>query len=150
MKTKLILLLILVAPALAQSISPVVSECGKRCSGEFTITNPGIRPMFVTVQPFSFSLDAATGKSILRALDSTASVKLDEMSARVGPLSSHTFGYHIQCEAVPCLITLYAEVTGGHTDTGLAVRVLLPSVVYACTKQKGCRAESRKAAGLVD
>lgn len=42
--------------AYGQTVSPVIGECGRKCKGEFTITNNGLAPLAVTVQPFSFRL----------------------------------------------------------------------------------------------
>jgi hypothetical protein len=152
--TKAILLGLLMALAVAcshaQVVSPVVIECGHKCRGEFTISNPSVQAFSAVVQPFSFSLDAKTGKSILRPLDSTVDVHLDEMAARIGPRSEHTFAYSIRCSQFPCLVTMYAAMTVGHTEQGLAVRVMLPHVAYVCDTAKHCRADARRAAGLTD
>jgi hypothetical protein len=136
--------------ASAQVVSPVVTECGRKCRGEFTISNPSVQALSAVVQPFSFSLDAKTGKSILRPLDKTVDVHLDEMAARIGPRSEHTFSYSIRCSQMPCLVTMYAAMTVGHTEQGVAVRVMLPHVAYVCDSAKNCRADARHSAGLTD
>ena len=136
------------ALAHGQTISPLIAECGHKCSGEFSIKNNGLAPLTVTLQPYSFSLDAKTGRSIYRPVDSTVDLRLDEMSARVGPQSDHTFGYRIRCNQSPCLVAILATMTVGHTQQGIAVRVQLPESIYSCDKAKNCRANTRKAAGL--
>jgi hypothetical protein len=131
-----------------QTISPAIVECAaKKCNGEFTITNNGINPMTVTVEAHSFAL-GANGGTVLRPLDSTAELQLDEMAARLGPKAGHTFGYKLRCKQTPCLVTMYAAMMGAHTDQGIAVRVVLPHVIYSCDKAKDCRARVRKEAGL--
>lgn len=142
------LFLCCVAMAHGQTISPVVSECGRKCSGEFSIKNNSVQPLAVTLQPYSFTLDAKTGHSIFRPLDSSVDLRLDEMAARVGPKAEHSFGYRIRCNQTPCLVTIMATMTIGHTVDGIGVRVQLPTVLYACERQKNCRAEVRKEAGL--
>jgi hypothetical protein len=77
-------------------------------------------------------------------------MELDGMAARLGPQGAHTFSYKMHCEHMPCTVTLYAAMVVGHTTDGMALRVLLPHVVYVCEKQKNCRADVRKAAGLTN
>jgi hypothetical protein len=131
-----------------QTISPAIVECSaKKCNGEFTITNNGILPMTVTVEPHSFAL-GSDGGTILRTLDPTVDLQLDEMAARLGPQAAHTFGYKLRCKQMPCLVNLNVALSGNHTDEGIAVRIILPHVIYGCDKAKDCRAGVRKAAGL--
>jgi hypothetical protein len=140
-------LAVVVLRGYGQAVSPVIVECGKHCNGEFTVSNPTISPVTVTVEAYSFAL-GADGKSILRPLDADADLQLDEMAARVGPQGAHTFGYKLRCTRTPCLVTVYVAMVVGHTNDGMAVRVLLPHVIYADAKQKGARARARAAAGL--
>lgn len=132
----------------AQTLSPVISECGRKCSGTFTVTNNGVVPLAVIIEPYSFSLDPATGKSKLRTLDASTEVDLDEMSARLGPHEAHEFGYRIKCAQFPCLVTFYASMIAGRTPNGTAMRLMLPTVVYQCAKERNCRRDVRQAAGL--
>lgn len=147
---KLICILVLVGAATAQSVSPVITQCGKRCGGQLTVTNDGTIPMAAIVEPWSFSLNPATGRSMFRKLDSTVQVSLSETSARIGPKDSHTFDYDMKCASYPCLVTFRVGAIVGHTAEGLAIRVVLPSVVYQCQREKNCRANTRLAAGLKD
>lgn len=140
--------LLFCSAARSQTLSPVIGECGKHCRGQFTVTNNGLSPMAVTVQPYSFSLDAATGKSIFRPLDSSVAVRLGESSARVPIKGTHTFSYDLQCASAPCSVTFIANMITGRTAEGLQIHILLPHVVYVCDKPKGCRESVRKAAGL--
>ncbi len=147
-KLILILPLILASMAAAQTVSPIVVECGKKCRGSFTVSNANIKPAAVTVEPASFSLSPQTGASIFRPLDSTAQVSLSETSARVGPQSDHEFDYEITCSAYPCLVAFQTGMVIGHTVEGIAIRLVIPHIVYVCEKSKDCRANARKAAGL--
>jgi hypothetical protein len=143
-----VLLLICAGAAGAQTLSPIISECGAKCKGEFTVTNNGLAPMAVTIQPVSFSLDKDTGRSIFRPLDSTVTIRLAESSARVPIKGAHTFSYDLQCNAAPCPVTFLVSMSAGHTDSGLQIKIEIPAVVYSCERAKDCRANVRKAAGL--
>src|ERR1700730_9014334 len=68
----------------AQTVSPVIVECGKKCSGAFSVTNNGLTPLAVTVEARSFSMDPQ-GHATYRSLDAAADLKLDEGSARIAP-----------------------------------------------------------------
>jgi hypothetical protein len=152
MKLKTLLLLyaflLLASGCLCQTVSPVVQECGgKKCSGQFTVTNNTLGALMVSVEPLSFSLTSAS-KSVLRPLDAGITVRLSEMSARLSPKESHIFEYHIQCAALPCLVQFNSYMVVGHTTDGIAVRLALPEVVYYCQKEKNCRQSVRLAAGI--
>lgn len=148
MKTILFCALFLSTTALfGQSVSPLVVECGKRCSGSFTVSNDGLRPMSVVVEPYSFSLSPKS-ETLFRQLDSTVTVELSETSARVGPKSEHTFDYDIHCQQLPCMVAITSGMVIGHTVEGLAVRLVVPHIVYVDEKGKGARARLRLQAGL--
>jgi hypothetical protein len=131
----------------AQTVSPVIVECGKKCNGAFSVTNNGLTPLAVTVEARSFSMDTQ-GHATYRTLDAAADLKLDEGSARIAPKGTHTFSYQLKCSAVPCSVTLLSSMVVGHTTDGIWVRLQLPHTVYACEKQKNCRKSVREAAGI--
>jgi hypothetical protein len=131
----------------AQTVSPVIVECGKKCNGAFSVTNNGLTPLAVTVEARSFSLNIE-GHATYRTLDASANLKLDEGSARIAPKGTHTFSYELKCFAAPCSVTLLSSMVVGHTADGIWVRVQLPHTVYACEKQKDCRKSVRAAAGI--
>src|SRR5580704_77617 len=79
----------------AQTVSPLIVECGKKCRGEFSITNNGLTPLAVTVEARSFSLDTV-GRATNRPLDPGVDLKLEEGSARVSPKGTHAFGYQLK------------------------------------------------------
>jgi hypothetical protein len=47
----------------AQTVSPIIVECSKKCRGEFSITNNGLTPLAVTLEARSFSLDTLGNES---------------------------------------------------------------------------------------
>jgi len=133
--------------AVGQTVSPVIVECGKKCRGEFSITNNGLTPLAVSVEARSFSLDTL-GHATNRPLDSGVDLKLEEGSARIAPKGTHTFGYQLKCSVRPCSVALVSSMVVGRTAEGILVRVQLAHTVYACEKQKDCRKQVRTAAGV--
>jgi hypothetical protein len=131
----------------AQTVSPIIVECGKKCRGEFSITNNGLTPLAVIVEARSFSLDTL-GRATNRPLDPDVDLKLEEGSARISPKGTHSFGYQLKCSAPPCSVALLSSMVVGHTAEGMLVRVQLAHTVYACEKQKDCRKKVRTAAGV--
>ncbi len=131
----------------AQTVSPIIVECAKKCRGEFSITNNGLTPLAVTVEARSFSLDTL-GHGTNRPLDPGVELKLEEGSARISPKGTHTFGYQLKCSVPPCSVALLSSMAVGHTAEGILVRVQLAHTVYICEKQKDCRKKVRAAAGV--
>jgi hypothetical protein len=131
----------------AQTISPIIAECGKKCRGEFSVTNNGLTALAVTVEARSFSLDTL-GHATNRLLDPGVELKLEEGSARISPKGTHTFGYQLHCAVPPCSVALLSSMVVGHAAEGILVRVQLAHVVYICEKQKDCRKKVRAAAGV--
>ena len=131
----------------AQTISPIIVECGKKCRGEFSITNNGLTALAVTVEARSFSLDTL-GHATNRPLDPSVELKLEEGSARISPKGTHIFGYQLKCSAPPCSVTILSSMVAGHTAEGILVRVQVAHTIYVCEKQKNCRKTVRAAAGV--
>lgn len=130
-------LLLLCSAAYAQTVSPVIVECGLKCSGQFTITNNTTKPLVATVTPYSFTVK---NKHVtLAPVDSANKVLLDATSARISPLGSHVFTYKIFCAADPCRTQLLTGFMVGRSAIGLDVWEKIPHSVYSCKKQKGCR-----------
>jgi hypothetical protein len=142
---------LVVYAASAQSVSPLVAEGGKgKARGEFTVTNNGVQPLIVTVQPMSFKLRPG-GTSLYYFLENTVGLKMNETSARIGAKQTHTFGYVIECHSEqPCLVAFLPRMVAlQKTTTGFQVGVVIPHSVYLCPdKAKDCRARVRKAAGI--
>jgi hypothetical protein len=129
--------LLLIAKGMqSQTISPIVVECGLKCSGEFHLTNNSTKPMIAMINVYGFHMVA--GHPVQIPLDAQTLVKLDQTSARISPQDSHTFGYKVFCSQEPCMIQLVASMVIGK-PAGVQVRLQLPHVVYACQKQKDCR-----------
>lgn len=150
---KILFLLLLIIPGAVhcQTLSPVIGEGGHgKINGQFTVTNNGIKPIVVTVEPVSFGLKAS-GSVVARVLDSNTEVKLGETSAKIGAQQAHTFDYSVRCNSSePCTTALLASTVAGRTTEGLQMRIVLTHVLYICPTggSKGCRARVRKAAGI--
>jgi hypothetical protein len=140
-------LVLLVASAAAQSVAPVINECGHKCSGQFAVTNNGLLPMTAVITSFSFSI--VNAQPVFRPLDAGVVVTLSEQSTRIAPGDVHTFDYKIRCATLPCPVTFYATVTTGKpAESGMLLKLALPHVVYVCEKEHNCRITMLKKAGL--
>jgi hypothetical protein len=139
----LMMLLTAIRYADGQTISPVIQECGRKCSGTFKLTNNGLDPMAVVVTSQSFTI--VNGKQVF---GDAASVTLSETSARIGPKQSHDFDVKIRCLQTPCAVQLAVAMMLGHTTEGLAVRGILPEVFYICDRSKDCRKKTLMAGGV--
>jgi len=136
MTGKLLLILALVCPAVSQSVTPVVVECGLKCSGQFTVSNNTTKPLVAVVTPYAFTVK---DKHVYTApVDSKNLVILDQASARLSPMGTHTFSYKIFCATEPCRTQLLTGIMVGKSG-GVEVWVKIPHNVYSCKKQKGCR-----------
>jgi hypothetical protein len=133
----LVLLLILARSMESQTITPVISICGLKCRGEFTVRNDSVKPMIVTITPYSFHMVA--GHPVLIPVVNGTDVQLDQTSARLSPKGEHTFSYRLLCQNEPCMTQFLAGFAGGKADSGVQVMLRLPHVVYSCKQQKDCR-----------
>lgn len=149
-------LLILCAVAIsgnAQTVSPLVVECSLKCRGQFTVDNHTLVPFTVLIDPQTFTLkeNVQDPTPVYKALDlNVVGVKVSDIAARIPPKGRHTFVYNLTCAKEPCLVTFWSGMIVGHTTQGVAVKVNLAHTVYMCTKQKGCRAQVFKQAGIVE
>ncbi len=141
-----VLFVVLVAAALSQQISPVAQEAkGPHARGEITVTNQGVTPLAVVMEPASLS--SKNGKPAWLPLHGVA-LKLSEQSARLGPRQTRTISYDATCAQLPCAFTVFARFVQGHTAQGVAVAVHIPSTVYLCERKKGCRESVLRGLGL--
>jgi hypothetical protein len=140
-------LLLLCCVAKAQQVSPVVSECGLKCKGEFSVRNNTTKPELVSID--IRSLEFKEGKPVDVELSKNVQVQLDSQTARVSPLSEHVFTYRLICNVSPCVVKFGATFPGGKVaGSGAQLFFRLPSVVYSCSHQKNCRANTLKAMGM--
>jgi hypothetical protein len=146
MKKFLVVFLFAVTVARAQSISPLTTECSKKCSGSFTITNNGLKPLNVVLEKRGFVVDA--GQPHLTELPTGVDIQIGATSAVVPIGQSHAFFFKMKCDVLPCHAQILALLSSGaHAAEGLQVTLGLPHVVYACEKKQNCRADTLKSLG---
>jgi hypothetical protein len=133
------LILFGICAASGQTISPVNTECGRKCSGQFTVSNDGISPMNVSVESWGFTVGADGKMQFNRLEDSHVHVTLSETSARIGPKAGHIFFFKAACDQTPCWFTFRTTMYVGHTAEGVAVALHLSDAVYLCPQARGCR-----------
>lgn len=75
--------------AVAQTISPVIVEYREKAQGKFQLTNDSDFPLFVVLEPQSFSVDKG-GNPTFRPLDPGIHVSLSTMSFRLAPKQVYT------------------------------------------------------------
>jgi hypothetical protein len=79
---KILNILLLVGMASAQTISPIVGECGLKCKGQFTVSNETTRPEIVVIETYSFNV--VDGHPVLRQLDAnTTDAELSSTTTRL-------------------------------------------------------------------
>ena len=137
---KVFLLLLVAASASAQTISPLTSECSKKCSGSFTIKNNGLRPLTVTLEKKGFTV-SKDGTPTLTPLPQGIEVELGASSAVVPIAGTHTFFFKMKCDELPCHAQILALMSSGDrlANSGLKLALGLPHVVYACERKENCR-----------
>jgi hypothetical protein len=136
-----------VSSAHGQSVTPLVVECGSKCKGSFTVSNDGVQPMSVVVEPYTFTL-SSDGQTEFHPLDPSVQVAISETSTRVGPHDAHDFDYDIHCVKRPCLVAVTTGMVVGRTKEGIVLRLVIPHIVYVCDKAHDCRKGVRHEAGL--
>src|SRR4029077_3930757 len=117
--------------ASAQTVGPLYSECGKKCSGSFQVTNNGLNPMTVTIEYHGFKMrPGADGQVAYDTVENNADVQLSSTSARLSPQQTYTFDYKVRCHEVPCTVGIAAGMIIGHTDEGMAIKLVMGHIVY--------------------
>ena len=142
MKTLIRLLMIVSAVTLhAQiSITPLNFAAAKHANDQITITNGSARPVAVTLS--ARTLGVVDGKLTVLTLAEGVKVKLHETSARIEPLSSHSFDYDIACKR--CVTMVIASVTpiekvNEDASVGMHISLNEATVAYVCEHAKNCR-----------
>jgi hypothetical protein len=118
----------------AQTISPVIVEYRGKAQGKFQVTNDSDLPLFVVLEPQSFSVDEK-GNPAFRPLDSTTHVKLSAMSFRLAPRQVYTVFYKAEADQLPAWFVVYATITGKTAPSGLKIALELPHTVYLLGKK---------------
>ena len=147
MKTFIVLFFCLASTLSAQTISPLLSEFGKKASGSFIVRNNGIRPMMVSLEKRGF-LISAKGEATLIPLPAGIEIQVGATSATVPPKGTHTFYYKMTCAQLPCHAQILALFSAGErTADGMKLAFGLPTVIYVCEKKKNCRLNTLRSYG---
>lgn len=147
MRKILFALFLLCVPVLAQTITPLATECSKKhCSDAFTVTNNSLQPISVRVTPYSFVV-MKNGPQ-MTPLDPNANVQLNTTSTKLGPKQAYEFDFKVKCVTVPCNVVFLVTVSAGHTASGVAINVQFIHPIYVCEKEKDCRLNTLRAAGV--
>ena len=124
----------LVRPSGAQLVSPPVVEYTARAQTTFGITNQGLAPMAVILEPFAFWVDTL-GEVHYAPFDTTVvKLKLSTMSVRLPPRATYNVGYEASAMKLPAWFVITASFAGPRHQ-GLNVRLQLPHVVYLNQKE---------------
>ena len=117
-------------PVFGQIVRPViVQHKGKVIRGKIELVNDGIVPMSVVVEAKSFRA-TEEGELSFQPLDRNLQVKLSSMGARIPPKQTNLVFYEAKAETVPTWFVIYSTFALTPPDTGIAVQIQLPHVVY--------------------
>lgn len=123
------------APALAQTVRPVIVEYqGKRVHGKFDLVNDQLMPVNVILEARSFDV-TEEGDPVYRPLDPHVALKLSEMSFRLPAQQARTIFFEARAESIPTWFTIYATFSGMPRRQGIDVEVELPHTVYMLPKE---------------
>lgn len=118
----------------AQGLSPLVQILHQNKKGHaestFQSINGTAAPMVVIAEIKALSLDVDGHGQLSEPDKSKMRVALDSMSARVPPLSSHTFSFTVDCEG-PCSFLILTYSGGAKkVEEGVSMKVVLAETVY--------------------
>jgi hypothetical protein len=102
--TVAILLLWLWIPVIqAQTVRPVIVEYRGSGQNRFELVNNSDRPLSVTIEPKSFTIDEE-GNPQFVPLDPSIHLKLSGMSFRIPPQQSRFVFYQVSADKLPALV----------------------------------------------
>jgi hypothetical protein len=129
-------LALLVWPARAQTIQPLLSEYRNEANGSLRLVNDSFAPSNVVLEAKSFTVDE-NGDIAYRPLDPEVEVKFSSKSFRIQPKQVVTVNYRAIAKVLPAYFVIYAGFTGTglRTQSGLNVNILLPHTVYILPKK---------------
>lgn len=118
----------------AQVIAPPVVEYEQRAASTFDISNSGLRPLSVVIEPFFFWVDTLGEVHYTPFDTSRVKLELSTMSVRLPPRATYSVRYEARAEHLPAWFVITASFSGARTQ-GLNVRLQLPHVVYLNQKE---------------
>ena len=136
--------LALSAGAIAQTVSPVISELGNPAKGRVEYVNDSLTPLNVVLEARSFTV-SEKGEINYRPLDPDIHLKLSATSFRIQPKQTYYVFYEASAPPSPKWFVIYASFSGFafRTAQGMNVRLQLPHTVYLLPKQRTEKADVR-------
>jgi hypothetical protein len=138
-----VLLLIAVGAAQAQTVSPIVAEfqakkdVGPTAEGQIVVRNDGLQPLIATLDPMSFNVTSGEGKQSFYPLDETVSVHFDSSSAKIPPKGEHIFSYRATCKVAPCWYLTFVSMMNlrpkGESSIAVALHIASTTYIYGKT-----------------
>lgn len=114
----------------AQTVSPPVAEYQEKARSSFQLVNGSIFPLTAVLELKGFDI-TDRGDVVEVPLDTTRlRVRLSASSFRIAPRSTYTVFYEATGDNLPAWFQIVTALSGGRTDTGINLRILLPHVVY--------------------
>lgn len=135
---------VLIASGIAhgQQISPTAEEFkGPHAKGFFTVANQGVKPLAVSVEATSLSIDS-NGHPVLSPNPPNVTVIFKQPQFKLGPKQTHMVNFEATCISVPCHFELLASFAPAIDSDGIAVVTHLGTAIYVCEKQRDCRKET--------
>jgi hypothetical protein len=120
--------------AVAQTVSPIITEYREKGEGRIQLTNDTLTPLVVLLQAQSFSI-RPDGTASYRPLDPGIHVDLSTTSVRILPKQQYFVFYKAHSDSLPAWFTIYATFTGLQRGPGINLRIMLPHTVYLYQKQ---------------
>ena len=118
-----------------QAVSPPIAEYQEKARSSFQLHNGSLFPLTVVLEVRGFRVTEA-GEVVDTPVDtSRVHVKLSAMSFRIAPRGSYRVFYEATGDSLPAWFNILSAMSGGRTESGLNVRLLLPHVVYLNQKQ---------------
>ena len=136
--------LALSACAIAQTVSPVISELGNPAKGRVEYVNDSLTPLNVVLEAKSFTV-SEKGEIDYRPLDPDIHLKLSATSFRIQPKQTYYVFYEASAPPSPKWFVIYASFSGFafRTAQGMNVRLQLPHTVYLLPRQRTEKADVR-------
>lgn len=138
----LVILLSAAGVTYGQQVSPSALEFkGPRAKGFFTVTNTGIQPLTVTVEPMTLIISA---EGVPALAPPTVPVTFKQPQFTLGPRAVHMVDFTATCSTLPCHFELLANFMPTKHGEGLTIVQHVGLAVYVCSQQKNCRRDTLK------
>ena len=127
----LLIILLPVTLAVAQTVRPVIMEYQGSARGQVDYVNDSFQPLNVVLESRAFQVSEA-GDISYAPLPASIHLKLSAMSFRIPPKQTYTVYYDAKADAMPAWFVLYADFSPvpDREKTGMTVHIRLPHTVY--------------------